>query len=281
MNIALCFCIKNCGNHLPKIFQNIDAVKEIKNINVYAVFVYDNCTDNSAALLNDYKRKNPKTAVVKSFDNKNPARTVRIAKARNACLDVIYNELKDIKYHIMIDADNICAKNWNMKLLNDYLHNYDNDDWDCISFNRDNYYDIWALLFDNFNHHCWGFGNKGLNVVKIMRNMIIKKLKTCKTNSIEVLSAFNGFCIYKTDRFKGFEYNGTIENVYPLFTDDDRLKTEVELKTHNLNIKCQKKSYFDTSGSVIKPEECCEHIYYHVTAHQAGRKIKISKHMIM
>jgi hypothetical protein len=280
MNIALCFCVRNCGKHLPRIFQNIESVKKLDGINVYAVFVYDNCTDNSAALLNDYKQKTTNATVVKSIDNRHPARTVRIAKARNTCLDLVYNELKDIKYHIMIDADNICITPWNTQLLSNYLHNVDNDNWDCLSFNRDNYYDIWALLFDDFKHHCWGFGKDGRIVVNTMRNIIIQKLKTSKTNTIEVLSAFNGFCIYNTERFKGFVYNGTIEKVYPLFTDKERDQTEVALKKYK-SVKCQKNSSVNGTHGCIKAEECCEHIYYHVTAHQAGRKIKISKHKIM
>ena len=281
MNIALCFCVRNCAQYLSKIFENIESVKKLDNINVYAIFVHDNCTDNSSAILNIYRNKNPTNVIVKSIRNNNPARTIRIAKARNACLDVVYNELKDIKYHIMIDADNICIAPWDTKLLNNYLHNVDNDDWDCLSFNRDKYYDIWALLFDDFKHHCWGFGKDGGTVVSTMRNIIIQKLRNCKTNTIEVLSAFNGFCIYNTQRFKGFEYNGTIEKVYPLFTDKEREHTEVVLKKNKISAKCQKISSLNGSHGGIKAEECCEHIYYHVTAHKAGRKIKISKHKIM
>jgi hypothetical protein len=281
MNIALCFCIKNCGKYLNRIFENINSVKGLDGINVYAVFVYDKCTDNSVSLLNNYKDLNPSNTIVKQIDNPSPARTVRIAKARNACLDVVYTELKDIKYHIMIDADDVCAKNWNVKLLNDYLHNFDNDDWDTISFNRDNYYDIWALLFDNFRHHCWGFQrNQGSNIVRTMKTLISKKLSSCKSNSLEVLSAFNGFAIYNTLRFKGFTYDGSIKNALPLFTEQERLDTEAEFKKLGVAAKCNNNPSI-SSHSFLKPEECCEHIYYHVTAHQAGRKIKISKHKIM
>lgn len=281
MNIALCFCVRNCAQYLSKIFENIESVKKLDNINVYAIFVHDNCTDNSSAILNIYRIKNPTNVIVKSIRNNNPARTIRIAKARNACLDVVYNELKDIKYHIMIDADDVCAKNWNIKLLNDYLHNFDNDDWDTISFNRDKYYDIWALLFDKFRHHCWGFQrDQGGIIVRAMKKIISQKLSLCKSNSLEVLSAFNGFAIYNTLRFKGFTYDGSIKNTLPLFTQQERLDTESEFKKLGIAAKCNNNPNI-SSHSFLKPEECCEHIYYHVTAHKAGRKIKISKHKIM
>ena len=77
-----------------------------------------------------------------------------------------------------------------------------------VYFLQDNNYDIWALLFDDYRHNCWGFYDKSPIVVNIMTNVIVDKLKNLKSNSLEVLSAFNGFGIYKTDRFKGFYYDG-------------------------------------------------------------------------
>ena len=56
MNIALCFTVRNCGKYLPDIFKNIELVKTL-NVNVFCIFVYDNCSDNSASLLLEYKKK--------------------------------------------------------------------------------------------------------------------------------------------------------------------------------------------------------------------------------
>lgn len=272
MNIALCFCVRNCGKYLPYIFKNIALLKTL-NLNIFCIFVYDNCSDNSGDLLCKYQIKNKYSVIVKNIKNTSHLRTVRIAKARNTCLDIVYNKLNNISFHIMIDCDDVGSSKWNINIINKYLNNFDNDNWDCISFNKHYYYDIWALLYDDFKHHCWGFG--GLNslvnwrVVDNIRKDISKKLQHSKSNSIEVISAFNGFCIYKTERFKGFYYDGLYNNFKSLVTDVERNKTVETLKKRfNLNV------------NIVFWEECCEHLFYHLSAFKKGRKIKISKFII-
>jgi hypothetical protein len=272
MNIALCFCVRDCGKYLPDIFKNIELVKTL-DLNVFSVFIYDNCTDNSQILLEEYQQKNSETVIIRNIVNTSKHRTERIAKARNTCLEIVYNELKYISYHIMIDCDNVCSPTWNIDIIDKYLNNFDNDNWDCISFNRDYYYDIWALLYDDFKHHCWGFGknigNKSNNVLSVMKNDITNKLKNCEMNSIEVMSAFNGFCIYKTERFKGLYYDGLYRNVKDLITEEERLNTINKFKTYNLDLELHNN------------EECCEHIFYHLNALKKGCKIKISKFKVV
>ena len=56
----------------------------------------------------------------------------------------------------MLDADNVNVKPWNLNNIKKYLKN---DNWDSLSFNRDRYYDIWALLYENFKYHCWGYND--------------------------------------------------------------------------------------------------------------------------
>lgn len=275
MNIALCFCVRNCERYLYSIFKNIELINEL-NINIYSIFIYDNCSDNSQYILEQYQKTYPNNVIVRSIENKSELRTVRIAKARNTCLDILYNELNDIKFHIMIDSDDVCSKKWNIDIINKYLNNFDNDNWDCISFHSNNYYDIWALLFDDFKHHCLGFGDKSNTVTfNIMKNVIVDKLNKCSTNSIDVLSAFNGFCIYKTNRFKGFYYDGLYSHTKSLITESERNNTQKMLKEkYNLDVIIHDKSIFNT-------DECCEHIFYHLSAHNNNRKIKISTYKIM
>ena len=174
-NIALCFCVRDCEKYLPGIFENIEHIKKL-NFNVYSIFIYDNCTDNSPNILKRYKQQYPNIVTVKEIENNSNKRTVRISNARNECLNYVYNELNDILYHLMIDADDVSSNKWNIDILNKYLNNFYNDDWDCMTFNKDKYYDIWALMFDEYRHHCWGFYNKSNTVINIMENQIIKKL---------------------------------------------------------------------------------------------------------
>lgn len=270
MNIALGFCVRNCAKYLPGIFKNIELLKTL-NFNIFCIFIYDNCTDNSEKILINYQKKNKDRVIIKGIINNSRRRTMRIAKARNKILDIVYNKLENISFHIMIDSDNVGVPKWNIDIINKYLNNFDDDNWDCISFNNKDYYDIWALLFDNFYHHCFGFENKEQNysVMGIMRNEIIKKLKNSKSNSIEVMSAFNGFAIYKTERFKGFYYDGYYPNFKDLVTDIERNETVKLLKKDfNLNVNC------------ISTGSHCEHLFYHLSAFRKGRIIKISKFKI-
>jgi hypothetical protein len=268
-HIAICFCVRNCGTYLERIFQNIKLLTDNCEYKISSIFVYDNCTDNSEQLLNEYKTNSNHDVYVKHIDNTSRLRTVRIANARNACIDLIYNELTSVSHHIMADCDEINVHSWNVETIHKYIKNYDNDDWDCISFNRDGYYDIWALLIDDFKHHCWGFGRKSRTVVNTMRSYIINKIDTSTENSIYCLSAFNGFAIYKTEKFKDVRYDGTYNNMKSFITDDERESTLQLFKT---------KYGIDHIQIDRSKQECCEHIFYHLSAMQKNNCIiKISK----
>jgi hypothetical protein len=267
MNIALCFCIRNCELYLPSLFNNIQQIKTLEH-NVYCIFVYDNCSDNSAILLKNYQQENT-NVIVQEIVNESGNRTVRIATARNVCLTILY-QLPSIQYHMMIDCDEVRTSPWNIQVIDNYLRNWDHDDWDSISFNHSEYYDIWALVFEDFKHHCWGFGNSSRDVIKIMANRLKYILNHSITNSINVLSAFNGFAIYKTDKFKDLYYNGLYDNIRPLFTDEERMLTIDAFKRYNLDVTIDHDQI-----------ECCEHVFYHLHAIQQGCKIKISKFTIV
>uniref|UniRef100_A0A6C0B530 Glycosyltransferase 2-like domain-containing protein n=1 Tax=viral metagenome TaxID=1070528 RepID=A0A6C0B530_9ZZZZ len=277
-SIALCFCVKNCGKYLNNIFSNIELLKKNQGYKVYCIFVYDNCEDNSKNLLENYQEKNTDSVIIKNIENNSTLRTVRIAKARNTCLDIVYNELNNITFHLMIDCDDACSSKWDVGVINNYLNNFDNDDWDCISFNRHIYYDIWALLFDDFKHHCWGFGYNSEKVMNIMYGNITMKLKNSKTNSMEVISAFNGFAIYRTERFKGLYYDGLYSNVKKLITDDERISTlNLFKEKYNLNLDLDE----NYTQSWRERDSCCEHIFYHLSAKKKGCKVKISKFKVI
>ena len=131
-NVALCFCVRDCATYLSKIFKNIELIKALK-INVFSIFIYDNCSDESPYILREYQKKTP-NVIVRNIINTRKLRTERIAKARNTCLEVVYNELNNIGIHIMVDCDDVSADEWNIDIIDKYLNNFDNDNWDCIPF---------------------------------------------------------------------------------------------------------------------------------------------------
>lgn len=277
-NICFVATIRNCAPFLTPIFQNIDQLLQFHHVS--CIFVYDNCKDNTAQLLYEYQSKSNHRVVIEELvNNKSPLRTVRIANGRNRCLELLEQD-SNCEFFIMLDMDDVNKNPWNIDIINKYLHNFDNDDWDAISFNRTPYYDIWALMIDDYKHHVWGFGNHSPLLVKHMKKYISIKLQISETNSIFCNSAFNGFSIYRTSKFRNIRYNGK----YSDFVDANFINE------HQRQLCLQKyQTFYSNPGIVMKqcrfpfldPDEHCEHLYFHNMAIVQNQcKIKISKFSI-
>ena len=82
--------------------------------------------------------------------------------------------------------------------------------WDSVSFNREMYYDIWALRYERFDANVWAFNADSFALVKIIRrdfSRILNESHRAGEQYVPVLSAFNGFAIYKLHRTIGCEYS--------------------------------------------------------------------------
>jgi len=106
-----------------------------------------------------------------------------------------------------MDCDDVCTQKVNIEILNYYLNSdkcLDSDlEWDSISFNKDPYYDLWALSKYPYSYGCMHFENWkawGTFIEKIIKETPPNKLIPC-------LSAFNGFAIYKTNKFINCYYD--------------------------------------------------------------------------
>lgn len=293
MKLAICMCCRNVEETLPHVFKNILLLEKYSPM---LVIVYDNCKDNTERIiktfLNDYKFNK---YLIHLGNNISMLRTERIANARNACLNVVNNS--DIDFHIMIDCDEINIKPWDINLI-DYYINLDN--WDSISFNGNNttlkgegYYDKWALLIDNLKWHVWGYGESSRYLIPFVEKYVSNKLQDSINEEIECHSAFNGFAIYRTKKFKECMYLGKISE-YPknFFKKEDINKSisfilglpgfknvGVDVRVnYPLNSEKNVSSIFKKGNCVkILPDEICEHIYYHLSAKKKGLSIKICK----
>ena len=276
-SIVLCFTLRNCYKYLFDIFNNIKLLVDNCNYKITCIFVCDNCSDHTIRLVKKYKYYSNHKVIFKHIVNKSRIRTVRIAKARNVCLDILYNLDFKVDYHFMIDGDNRNTHRWNTDVINKYIENFDNDNWDCITFNRKHYYDWWALLIDDFKQHLYGFEVPNYtentnNIAYFLDGYIKNKLKKSQNNSIECLSAFNGLAIFKTDRYKGIKYDGLYSNIKKLITDKEREYT----------IKFLQKNLNGLDNLKLNNEiDCCEHIYYNLLARKQNNCIiKISKFIV-
>lgn len=248
---CICGTVRNCGIYLNKIFNNMELIGKLFN-DYRIILFYDESSDNTLEKLKEYQIKNDKFIF---YSNKKllAFRTHRIAFGRNTCLQFIRNNYAEYQYFIMMDCDERCAKNIYPNILKIYL---ERNDWDGLSFNHpDGYYDTWALSIGPYVASCHHFKDSALGY-----KYITKLLKKIPTNElIKCFSAFNGFAIYRTDKFLNCNYDGRFRLDYiPKFLLELNIKA-----AGNMNLS--------------QKNEDCEHRYFHFEAMKKNNaRIRIS-----
>jgi hypothetical protein len=267
MKCCICGPVKNCGPYLDTVFKNIEQIGGLFDDYVIIIY-YDHSTDNTLTKLKEYQAKNPK---LQFYVNKNPVskfRTHRIANARNYCIDQIRNNYSEYPYFIMMDFDDPNCKNCRKDVLQKYLKR---EDWDGLSFNTSpSYYDIWAL---SIYPYCFSYNHFKNNQVfyQIIQNYITQKLNKLSSGELlQCISAFNGFSIYRTNKFLNCRYDGNVNL---------KLVPQKYLLAHMkaTNSKIIYKDY----GHVKGRYEDCEHRAFHVEAiNKNNAKIMISPEVL-
>lgn len=254
---CICGTVKNCGPFLNKVFENIETIGKIFD-DYRIIIAYDHSTDNSLELLQNYKLKNNKFILHIETEPLTPYRTHNIARGRNKCLDIIRNNFNEYEYFIMIDCDDVCSQPIQLEYLLFYLIN--NTEWDALSFNKKPYYDTWALskypyVFSNMHFkNPEGYGTFIENIIK----------DTPKGTLIPCLSAFNGFSIYRTNKFIKYFYD-----------PNPRLDL-IPKHLIEKNIQLCGPMYLKGKGAVVD----CEHRSFHLMAVNNGARIRIAPEVI-
>mgnify|MGYP001299521565 CR=1 FL=1 len=243
-------CVKNCEKYLNNVFENIEKIQHLFQKTKIIMF-YDKSDDFSLRKLCKLKQ----TFDLEIIINKNPLtphRTKNIENARNKILDRIYSSYSNYTYFIMIDMDDVCAKPIYINVLEEALDK--KEEWDCLSFNNENYYDFWALSFHKFQYSCWHSTNPK-KIINKMNDEFKIKLKNSETDFIECQSAFGGFGIYKIEKFENIRYRSLAD--ISLFNVDDLLyiqnKYNIKYATNNLIYDCEHR-YFHLNA--IKKNNC-------------------------
>jgi hypothetical protein len=268
MNCCICGPVKNCAPFLPKVLSNIEKISSLFEDYKIVIF-YDNSTDNTLNILKEYQMKNPKLLF---YVNKNVVsnyRTHNIAIARNYCLDYIRQNAEYYPYFIMMDFDDVNCKEVNVEPLKNSLKR---EDWDGLSFNTSpHYYDIWGLSIYPF---CFSYNHFSNNFKyhTIIRNYIMKKLEGLKPGQLlPCISSFNGFSIYRTNKFLNSYYDGRVRSdLFP----------KKLLQIHSIAQKSKGLVYKDY-GHVKGKYEDCEHRAFHQQARiNSGARIMISPEFV-
>ena len=241
MKCCICGTVRNCGSYLDKIFQNMELIGGLFEEYVIMLY-YDKSDDNTLQKLKDYQKVNNKLKFFVNNTELLPYRTHRLAMGRNFCIEYIKQNYSDYPFFIMMDCDDRCAYNMNLDNLKRHLYN---DTWDALSFQHPaGYYDTWALSKRPFVISCHHFKDAGHG-----QRLITKLIdKTPKHKLIPCFSAFNGFSIYRTNKFLDCYYDGRFRLDYiPKELVRENIKHAGKIK-------------------VTQNTEDCEHRHFHFEA---------------
>lgn len=239
---VICGCVKNCERYLDTVFNNIEKIQSLFEKSKI-IISFDISDDYSLKKLVQLKSIYDMDIII----NKEPltnSRTVNIERARNKMLNKIYQEYSDFTYFIMIDMDDVSSKPINIDVLKEGLDKQEL--WDGLFFNNENYYDLWALNFKDFQYSCW-HSSDVKKLINLMNNEFKKECKDCEF--IECQSAFGGFGIYKINKFINCYYRSLID--LSLF-DAQAIQNIFKKYKISYNINPQ---IYD-----------CEHRYFHLNA---------------
>jgi hypothetical protein len=270
MDIKCVFCgpVKNCAPYLSTVLNNIEKIGTLFD-NFVIVLFYDHSTDSSLQILKNYQKNNPKLIIhINNNIYLSQYRTHRIAEARNYCLNEIRTKYPEYSYFIMMDFDDPNSKNCNIDVIKRALKR---EDWDALSFNTSPaYYDIWGL---SIYPYCFSYNHFENNQLfyTIIQNYITFRLQNLNNNSLlPCISAFNGFAIYRTNKFLNCLYDGKINlNLVP------SNYMAAHMKASNSKI------VFNDYGHVKGKYEDCEHRALHVQAiNKNNARIRISPEVV-
>jgi hypothetical protein len=167
-----------------------------------------------------------------------------------------------------MDFDDPNSKTCNIEVIRKYL---ERSDWDALSFNTfPAYYDIWALSIYPF---CFSYNhfNNNSYYYKVMQQYVSLKLNHLKRDELlQCISSFNGFSIYRADKFLNCKYDGRVNlNLIP----------SNFMLAHMRAAKS--KIIFKDYGNVKGQYEDCEHRAFHVGAiNKNNAKIMISPEIV-
>jgi hypothetical protein len=243
MKCCICGTVKNCGKYLDNVFKNMEIIGSLfEDFDI--VLFYDNSTDNTLNILKDYQKQNKNFFLYINKNEISKLRTVRLAYARNKCIEYVFSSSKNYDFFIMMDCDDVCSTKIKIDVLKTKLKI---DTWDCLTFNKNDYYDIWAL---SKYPYLISFFHRKQNLYYEIKSNIENLLKNLeKDELLQCWSAFNGFGIYRKEKFRNCFYNGIFN--FHLFPKN---LIKHEIKDDNIKFLLYEKENI----------EDCEHRSFHV-----------------
>ena len=272
IKIYICGCARNVASYLDDIFKNIETLSSFLD-DYHIIIFYDTSEDNSLDILKSYQSKylDKMTLLIGNKELTN-IRTQNIAYARNQLLKKMQElQFPDFHYFIMMDMDDACSGNMNEGVFNYVIQQERNNTplkWDALSFNRNPYYDIWALSIIPYSFSCYHYSQRN-KIKNQMLQFLSTQLRNVhqqdpKRGLLSCISAFNGFAIYRVKKFSNIQYEWNVHKTLTIYP----------------------KQMVDQMSRIVfdKPilrHDDCEHRYFHIRAIQVHKaRICISPHSL-
>lgn len=205
---------RNCGAYLPRVQVNI-ARMLARYDDVRFVFAVSDSTDETLPSLERWVRRgNGRVLPLGSLEPTLPVRTMRIAAARNACMEEVRASYADYDHLLVTDLDDVLAGPIHPGIFHDAA------DWLDASAERaavfpnslPRYYDTWALRHERWCPvDCWHpiwerDAAESYEAAKIREVLLRQVAIPTSLPPIPVQSAFGGFGLYKLSAALGGTY---------------------------------------------------------------------------
>ena len=268
---VICTTLYQSEEYLEDYFGNLQRLTNwitSKGQTWTVVFCYSKGTDNTIPRIQEYcatldnfvYMESPRFAKYRSVD---------IAIARNHQMRMLHEYFSDfLEYMMVLDANYVNHDVLDTKVLDNVLRY--RDDWDAISFQRKDYYDIWALSYDPYYLSCWSFEYQ---CIETMKNDIVERLARLSENELmECVSAFCGFMFYSYPKFRDCWYSGYFE--LERFFDYNIEQNIFILQEQGIRFRLTNPECIVNYSEVTND---CEHKYFHLDAiEKHGARIRIS-----
>lgn len=216
-------------------------------LKMHVVFFYDQSQDRSIYILKSFQNKYPENVfIIENAINPGNLKTEKIAFARNGILDFIRKSPEKYDFFAMMDSNEYsCVGKIDIDHLLEVF--YLTTEWDAVSFVREaGYYDHWALSYDPFIYSFFHFTNWQKVVAMMREDFNGRYLPSFREGDfMPVYSAFNGFAIYKIEKFIDCNYSSIINN--SLFPENS-IQNEIDI----------------VREKIVGVKNDCEHRHFHL-----------------
>ncbi len=208
---------RNCAPFLPNVLANIARFAAHYRYAAY-VFVVGDSSDQTIPILRSWLAHEREGIVVDQgrLEDIEPRRTVRIAAARNTCLDLVRDIYRDSDHLIVCDLDDVLAAQVSAREFRRaaaWLEGQQSRA--CVSANAaPRYYDVWALRHEYWcPYDCWHAiwdrsPHASFDVAKYLHVYRRQIRIPADAAPIRVKSAFGGLAIYKLKFAVAASYKG-------------------------------------------------------------------------